>query len=146
MNQKNYTIYHDLVINTNASTVFDAVSKPSKLINWWPLTCSGEEKLNAKYNLNFTDTYNWFGKVICYKPNTAFHIQMTIASQDWDATSFGFDIEEISNDKVQLHFWHKNWQDCNAEFKQSSFCWALLLNGLKNYVEKGIVIPFEERA
>jgi hypothetical protein len=146
MNEKNYHIYHDLLINVSAEKLFNAVSKPKELINWWPLACSGEEKTGATYNLNFTDTYNWFGKVICYKPNTAFHIQMTIASQEWNATSFGFDIEEISNQKVQLHFWHKNWQDCNTEFKQSSFCWAMLLNGLKNYVEKGIVISFEERA
>jgi len=146
MDMKSYHIYHDLLINTSAANLFNAVSKPAELINWWPLTCSGEEKLNAVYNLNFTDTYNWFGKVITYKPPTSFHIQMTQSNANWDPTSFGFDIEEISNNKVQLHFWHKNWQDCNAEFKQSSFCWAMLLNGLKKYVERGIVIPFEERA
>ena len=145
MIDENYTIYHDLVIEASASTVFDAVSTPSKLINWWPLICTGEEKLNAEYNLNFTDTYNWFGKVVSYKPNTAFHFQMTESNEDWNPTSFGFDIEEISTNKIQLHFCHTNWQTCNAEFKQSSFCWALLLNGLKSYAEKGIIIPFEER-
>ena len=145
MTKENYTIYHDLIINVSASKIFEAVSKPGELIHWWPLACSGEEKLNAEYNFNFTDIYNWFGKVICYKPNTAFHIQMTISNEDWNPTSFGFDIEEITTNKVQLHFWHTNWQHCNAEFKQSSFCWAILLNGLKNYVEKRIIIPFEER-
>ena len=145
MIDENYTIYHDLVINASATTVFSAVSKPTELINWWPLKCTGEEKLNAEYNLNFTDTYNWFGKVVSYKPNTTFHFQMTESNEDWNPTSFGFDIEEISTNKTQLHFWHKNWQTCNAEFKQSSFCWALLLNGLKSYAEKGIIIPFEER-
>ena len=145
MNVKKHHIYHDLQINVSAKKMFNAVSNPKELINWWPLTCSGEEKINAIYNLNFTDTYNWFGKVIRYKPNTAFHIQMTISSEEWNATSFGFDIEEISDNKVQLHFWHKDWQNCSAEFKQSSFCWAMLLSGLKNYVEKGIVVPFDER-
>jgi hypothetical protein len=145
MDPKSYHIYHDLLIHTSTKKLFSAVSKPEELIHWWPLKCSGEEKLNAEYNLNFTDAYNWFGKVVYYKPNTSFHIQMTGSNEDWNPTSFGFDIEEISNNKVQLHFWHKNWQDCNAEFKQSSFCWAMLLNGLKKYVEKGIVIPFNER-
>ena len=145
MDSKSYTIYHNLVINSSTKKLFNAVSKPTYLVNWWPLKCSGDEQLNAVYNLNFTDTYNWFGKVITYKPNLAFHIQMTQSITDWNPTSFGFDIEEISDNKVQLHFWHKNWQECNTEFKQSSFCWAMLLNGLKNYVEKGIIIPFEER-
>ena len=145
MDKKNYHIYHDIRVNTSAEKLFNAVSKPEELVNWWPLKCSGEEKLDGEYNFNFTDSYDWFGKVICYKPTTAFHIQMTIASDNWNTTSFGFDIEELENNSVQLHFWHKNWQHCNAEFKQSSFCWAMLLNGLKKYVEKGIVIPFEER-
>ena len=145
MDTKSYDIFHNLVINCSEEKLFNAVSKPDELVNWWPLICSGKEELNAEYNLNFTDTYNWFGKVITYKPNTAFHIQMTQSNTDWNPTSFGFDIEEISDNKVQLHFWHKDWKNCNAEFKQSSFCWALLLNGLKNYVEKGTIIPFEER-
>jgi len=145
MDPKSYNIYHDLLINISAEKLFNAVSKPAELVNWWPLKCSGEEKLKSEYNFNFTDTYNWFGNVITYKPNTSFHIKMTKADKNWNLTSFGFDIEEISSNKVQLHFWHKNWQNCNAEFKQSSFCWAMLLNGLKKYVEKGIVIPYEER-
>jgi len=145
MDTKSYTIYHALSIQTSVEKLFRTVSKPEELIHWWPLKCSGGEKLNSEYNFNFTDTYNWFGNVITYKPNISFHIQMTKPDQNWNPTSFGFDLEEISNNKVQLHFWHKNWQNCNAEFKQSSFCWAMLLNGLKNYAEKGIVIPFEER-
>ena len=145
MDANSYNIYHDLQVNSSSKKLFDAVSKPSELENWWPLKCLGEEMLNAEYNFNFTDAYNWFGKVITYLLNTKFHIQMTVSSEDWKSTSFGFDIEEINPQKVQLHFWHKNWQQCNAEFKQSSFCWAMLLNGLKNYVEKGIIIPFEKR-
>jgi uncharacterized protein YndB with AHSA1/START domain len=145
MNSTNYHIYHDLQINTTAKKLFEAVSKPSELENWWPLKCSGEEKLQAEYNFNFTDAYDWYGKVTAYQPNSTFYIQMTKSNEDWNSTSFGFDIEEIDKNKVQLHFWHKNWQRCNAEFKQSSFCWAMLLNGLKNYVEKGIIIPFEDR-
>ena len=145
MNSKSYTIYHNLVISTTTKKLFDAISKPKELINWWPLNCTGEEKVNSEYNFNFTDAYNWFGRVTDYTPGKTFHIQMTKADKDWNSTSFGFDIEKLSNDKVQLYFWHKNWQQCNAKFKQSSYCWAMLLNGLKNYIEKGIIIPFDER-
>jgi len=145
MATKSYHIYHDLFINATSEKLFNAVSKPAELINWWPLTCAGEEKVHGVYNLNFTNTYNWFGKVITHKPNVSFHIQMTQSNENWNPTSFGFDIEEISKNKIQLHFWHKNWEVCNSEFKQSSFCWAMLLRGLKNYVEQGIVIPFEDR-
>lgn len=69
---------------------------------------------------------------------------MTKSDTDWNATSFGFDLKTIDK-AVSIEFWHVNWPECNAEYKQSSYCWALLLNGLKNYIEKGIIIPFEDR-
>ena len=140
-----YHIYHDLQINTTSERLFEAVSIPSELEKWWPLHCTGIEEKHATYNFNFTEVYNWYGNVINYDPNVAFHIQMTESNEDWNSTIFGFDIEELDQEKVKLHFWHKNWQQCNEEFKQASFCWAMLLNGLKNYVEKGIIIPFEKR-
>lgn len=63
---------------------------------------------------------------------------------DWNPTTFGFDLKSTGNSTL-VEFSHVNWQNNNHEFRNSSFCWALLLNGLKNYLEKGIVVPFEER-
>ncbi len=69
---------------------------------------------------------------------------MTQTSEHWNGTTFGFDLEQMV-DGVKLKFFHKDWSECNDEFRISSFCWALLLNGLKNYLERGIVVPFEDR-
>lgn len=69
---------------------------------------------------------------------------MTDSNEDWNPTTFGFNLEEQENG-IYLRFSHKGWLENNDELKHSSFCWAMLLNGLKNYVEKGIVVPFEER-
>ena len=30
-------------------------------------------------------------------------------------------------------------------YGRSSYCSAMLLNGLKNYIEKGVVVPFEDK-
>jgi len=60
-------------------------------------------------------------------------------------TSFGFDFEN-GGKNVRLKFWHKGWPECNAHYRYSSFCWAILLKGLKDYVENDVVIPFEERS
>jgi hypothetical protein len=69
---------------------------------------------------------------------------MTKADEDWTNTVFGFEIVNLE-EGVRLEFWHKGWPDCNHHFRRSSWCWAILLNGLKNYIEKGTIVPFCER-
>ena len=140
-----YNIYHDLVINAPLQKVFEALSQPTDLVHWSPLKCSGTLQKNESYNFYFSPQYNWFAKVLFVEAPYHFHIQMTDADDDWNPTSFGFDLEEIENGAL-VSFWHKGWPACNAHFKRSSYCWALLLNGLKKYVENGTIIPFEELA
>jgi len=140
-----HNIFHDLSINASIQEVYEAITTPSHLINWWPLKCSGIPQLEEAYNFYFTDEYDWFAKVIRANSPNSFHLKMTTSDEDWDPTSFGFDLKEVDG-KVRLSFWHKGWVNCNHHFKRTSYCWALLLSGLKNYVEKGIILPFEERA
>ena len=138
-------IYHDLIINAPIAKIFDAITNPVHLVNWWPLKCTGNPEIGATYNFYFTPVYDWFGQVVKCLPNRAFYIKMTKSDADWGPTTFGFDLE-ATDKKVLCKFWHTGWPECNAHFRRSSFCWAMLLNGLKNYVEKGVIIPFEERS
>ncbi|WP_394748981.1 SRPBCC family protein [Spongiimicrobium salis] len=142
---QDFSIYHDLFIKAPKEKVFQAITEPEHLNNCWPLSSSGTPAIGHEYNFNFTSDYDWYGEVVECEINTRFYIKMTKSDADWNATSFGFDIEE-AREGIQLKFKHTNWKKCNAEFRQSSFCWALLLNGLKNYLEKGEIIPFQERA
>ena len=141
---KGYEIYHDLVINAPVGDIFTRLTKPEHLVNWWPLRCSGSPELDAEYNFYFDEAYDWYGKVIKVKENQSFHIKMTDSDSDWNLTSFGFDLEE-TDQGVQVRFRHIGWPECNAHFKRSSYCWAMLLNGLKNYTERGSIVPFSER-
>ena len=139
-----HSIHHDLEIKESASKVFQAISEPEHLVNWWPLKCSGIPKENEEYNFFFTPEYDWYGTVSKYEKNKSFYIKITKADADWNPTSFGFDLEQ-KNDTTLVKFCHVGWLECNGHFRRSSFCWAMLLNGLKNYLEKGIIIPFEDR-
>ncbi|UKM64577.1 SRPBCC domain-containing protein [Flavobacteriaceae bacterium GSB9] len=140
-----HNIYHSFQIQASPKEVFDAVSQPEHLDNWWSLKSSGTPELNAEYNLNFTDKYNWFCKVVKIKEPESIHFKMTKADADWNPTTFGFDFEASKNGTM-VNFSHINWPEKNNHFKHSSFCWALLLNGLKDYLEKGIIVPFESRS
>ena len=140
-----FDIHHDLTITAPVSKVFDAITQPTHLVNWWPLKCTGKAEEGAEYNFYFEPEYDWCGLVSRVIPNKSFFIKMTKADPDWDPTSFGFELQ-VSGDNVAVRFSHTGWPQCNAHFRRSSFCWALLLQGLKDYVEKGKVVPFEERA
>ncbi|MEM1356616.1 MAG: SRPBCC domain-containing protein [Bacteroidota bacterium] len=140
-----FAIYHDLVVAAPTGQLFAAVSLSEQLVNWWPFRCTGEPAVGATYNFFFSPEYDWYGEVIKVIPNEAFHVRMTAADPDWTPTSFGFDLSEVEGGRTQLSFWHRGWPACNAHFKRSSFCWAILLQGLKNYVEKGTIVPFAER-
>ncbi len=139
-----HSIYHDLVISASAERVFHAISLPEHLNNWWTLKCTGNPEEGAVYNLYFAPEYDWLGEVTKMVSNASFHIKMTRSSEDWMTTIFGFDLEEEKGG-VRLRFSHLGWMACNEEFRNSSFCWALLLNALKNYIEKGVIVPFAER-
>ncbi len=140
-----FTIFHDVYIETDTITLYHAISHPDEMVNWWPLKCRGIPKEGEMYNLNFTDAYDWYGRVTVAEENKSFHIQMTQSDEDWNHTTFGYDLSQDDNG-VWLKFSHVGWPMCNQEYRQSSFCWAMLLKGLKDYVEKGIVIPFEDRS
>ncbi|NMH86382.1 SRPBCC family protein [Flavivirga algicola] len=139
-----YNIYHNLLIKASPKVVFDAVSLPEHLNNWWTLKSSGTPEFDSEYNLNFTDAYNWFCKVSEVKNNESFYLKMTDSDKDWNPTTFGFDLE-VQDSETLVKFSHVNWLEDNHHYRHSSFCWAILLNGLKNYLEKGIIIPFEKR-
>ncbi len=139
-----YSILHDLVIKAPASEVFDAISTPQHLNNWWTARSSGKPKLGTPYNFFFTPEYDWYGEVTACRVNQLFSISMTQADEDWHATSFSFELEP-NDGEVLVRFSHTGWQTTNPHFRRTSFCWAILLKGLKDYVEKGGVVPFEER-
>lgn len=59
-------------------------------------------------------------------PYKKFEWQMTDADGDWINSKIGFSL--ISKDKyTEVNFYHTGWQDNNAHYKISSFCWAMYL-------------------
>ena len=70
---------------------------------------------------------------------------MTKADPDWDPTTFGYDFTDHQNG-TRLSFFDKDWPKNNHHYRKSGWCWALLLNGLKDYVEKKAIMPFDLRA
>ena len=47
------TIYHDFTIRVSKEIVFETISLPDGLINWWTLRCSGKPALLEAYIFYF---------------------------------------------------------------------------------------------
>lgn len=140
------TIYHDFIINVSSEKVFEAVSTPYGLNDWWTKKCSGKCELGAVFNLYFAEEYNWFAEIVSLKHNEAIEFKITKAMEEWQPTSFGFKLQEIKPNITSVEFYHKDWTEVSKEFKVASYCWADLLRQLKQYLEKGIITPFNERS
>ena len=138
-------IIHQFQVEASAEKVFDAFVLPSGLDSWWTLTSSGHPELDTEYQLFFGPEYDWRAKVIHVVPGSELTWEMTQAMDDWSGTQVGFKLEPQEK-SCQVRFFHSNWAAESEHYAVSNFCWAHLLNGLKDYVEHGTVVPFERRS
>jgi len=137
-------IFHDFPIKASRSRVFQAVATPEGLDSWWTKRSSGEPAENAEYDLWFAPKYHWRAVVSSVTPDTEFELKLTNAQEDWQGTRVGFLLEETDGvTKVRFH--HTGWPEANDHYRGSSFCWAMYLRLLTRYVERGEVVPYEER-
>lgn len=139
-----YDILHDLIIDAPAAKIFAAITEPIHLNNWWTKEASGIAQVGQEYRLYFSAEYDWYAEVSICEVEHQFELKMTKADGDWNPTRFGFILTQQEQGVLLSHY-HKNWQSTNHHYRRSNYSWAQLLRILKNYVEKGEIVPFAHR-
>jgi len=137
-------IYHDLWIKASIDQVFEAISEPSFIDSWWTNHCEGCTEKDGLYRFYFSNDYDWYAKVNELEINKHISWTMTQSDADWDGTILDFLLLE-ENDLVHLQFAHLGWKETNLHFRRTSYCWAMYLRLLKRFIEKGEVVPFDQR-
>ena len=137
-------IYHDFPINASSRKVFQAVSTPKGLENWWTKTSEGSPAEGGEYQLGFGPEYDWRAVVTQYTPDSAFEFRLTKADSDWQNSRVGFELTEQGG-STTVRFHHVDWPEANEHYRISCFCWAMYLRLLKRYVETGETVPYETR-
>jgi uncharacterized protein YndB with AHSA1/START domain len=137
-------IFHHFPINAPAREVFRAVSTPAGLDAWWTKRSKGVPREGAEYELSFGPGYDWRATVSRCVPDGAFELRLTSAQADWQATRVGFHLAEKEG-VTEVRFHHLGWPEPNEHYRVSCFCWAMYLRLLKRHVERGEVVPYEER-
>lgn len=137
-------IYHDFPIFAPPDRVFEAISTPKGLDNWWTVRSSGEPRVGAEYKLDFGPDYMWSAVVRTCVPDRKIDWEMTKTDADWQGTHVGFELLPKA-DYTQVKFYHKGWPEVNDHYRTSTFCWAMYLRILKRYIEEGEMVRYEDR-
>lgn len=137
-------ILQDLPIRVAPQRVFDAVTQPALLDQWWTVRSSGRPTPGTTYELDFGPSFLWRAVVERSEPGIAFEWRMTEADDDWTGTRVGFDLAPIASGTL-VRFAHRHWPEANAHYRGSSHCWALYLRVLRRHLEFGEVVPYDQR-
>lgn len=137
-------IAFQLSINAEISEVFDCVSRPDCLNQWWTRDCQGIPALDETYTLDFGPGYIWKGKVTIYEPPERFELSIVDAHEDWLSSIVSMDLFSKEG-STSVKFTHKGWKERNEHFNISSYCWPMYFRILKRYLEYGETVPYEQR-
>ncbi|HWA59252.1 MAG TPA: SRPBCC domain-containing protein [Gemmatimonadales bacterium] len=137
-------ILHDFPIAVPPARVYEAITTPAGLDQWWTARSFGAPVPGSEYQLWFGPEYDWRAVVSIARPNEAFELRLTKAMVDWLGTRVGF-VLSPGGAGTQLHFYHAGWNAVTEHFRISSFCWAMYLRLLRRYLEYGERVPYDER-
>jgi uncharacterized protein YndB with AHSA1/START domain len=137
-------ILQEFPIAAPPSRVFDAVSTPALLDEWWTIRSTGRPTLGATYELDFGPGYFWKAEVTRAEPGSAFELRLTSADAEWTGTTVGFELAP-SGDGTQVRFSHRGWPAASAHYRISNHCWAMYLRILRRHLEHGESVPYAER-
>lgn len=137
-------IFHDFPIKAGEQRVFDAVSTPAGLDEWWTRKSAGEPRKGGEYELWFGPKYDWRAKVTECVLASHFELRITRADPDWMGTRVGFRLEP-RGEITLVRFYHAGWPFENEHWRISSYCWAMYLRILRRYLEFGEHVEYEQR-
>ena len=137
-------IVQEFPIKATPSRVFQGVSTPGGLDQWWTARSKGEPRLGAEYELWFGPEYDWRAKVTRCRPDLEFELEMTRADQEWLGTKVGFSLKAL-RDSTLVRFYHTGWPTESEQWRVSCYCWAMYLRILRRYLEHGESVPYERR-
>lgn len=137
-------ILQDFPIAAPPQRVFEAVSTPALLDEWWTHRSTGQPTVGATYELDFGPGYLWRAEVTKADPGVAFELRLTSADADWTGTTVGFELEPSGNG-TRVRFAHRGWPAANEHHRISNHCWAMYLRILRRHLEHGESVPYADR-
>lgn len=137
-------ILQDFPIKAAPERVFEAISTPDGLSQWWTKRSAGRPAVGAEYELWFGPDYDWRARVTRLAAPHEFELEMVRADDDWRGTKVGFHLKG-GPEKTFVRFHHTGWPELNEHHRISCHCWAMYLRVLRRYLEHGERVPYDDR-
>lgn len=137
-------IFQDFPVRADPSRVFEAISAPTGLEQWWTKSCTGQPNHGAIYQLGFGPEHQWRATVSQCVAESVFELTLEEAHPDWLGTRVRFELSP-SNNGTMVRFSHLGWPAANEHYRVSCHCWALYLRCLRRYLEHAEFVPYEAR-
>jgi uncharacterized protein YndB with AHSA1/START domain len=140
-----HDILHDFPVSAPIAQVFDAVSTPAGLDQWWTLESAGQPREGTIFELDFGPRYLWKAMVTHSDPPALFELKLEDSTPDWLGTHVRFELSDSGGKQTGVRFSHTGWAEVTEHYRISCFCWAMYLRLMKRAVEHGEFVPYEKR-
>ena len=134
-------IWHELFFNVSLHELYEAITDPKKLAQWWTTDVRGTS-VPGKY-LEFG--FGGFSQEMLVSDLESGKLVRWTATEkglsDWAGTRLEFKVFR-RNDLTYLHLRHSNWKEEAKMYAQCNTDWAFYLLSLREYVETGKGRPF----
>lgn len=134
-------IWHELFFNVTPQELYEALTDPEKLAQWWTTDVRGISQLGEYLEFGFGGLIQEMlvtdlepGKLVQWKATES-------GLPDWVGTILEFKIFRRDG-LTYLHLHHSNWHDDAPMYAQCNTDWAFYLLSLREFVENGNGRPY----
>lgn len=139
----NNAITHEIVLNANPASVYEAITTQKGLRGWWTDTATTGSKVGEEAEFAF----NHKGAVMTFRIDALEPAQRlvwtnvrTVNNAGWKDTVITFNLSKVAGG-TKIAFCHEGWKDGSASIAVCTGGWQYFLGSLKSYVETGSGTP-----
>lgn len=136
-------IYHEVKIKASPAAVYDAITAPEKIAQWWLPADVDQIKVGETLRLG----KNGFQEFLLTALEPSERVKWAATEHgiaDWIGTEVEFRIVP-QGDKTMVLFRHSKWRDDAGMRSHCSMSWAVFLLSLKDLLESGAGSPYPNR-
>ena len=127
-------IYHQVGVNVDITSVYQAITSQEGLSNWWTKT-TGDTSVGSKLNFHFNEQIIEM-TILELITDKKIVWQCTEKKSEWKDTIITFNLE-ATDEQIFINFSHTNWAEQSNLCSHCSTKWAVFMLSLKTYLETG---------